>query len=58
MLYVISSANSEDDDDDEDELGIVQKELDELLVKKEELEKDGEIATPTANGGMFHLQVF
>ncbi|XP_030610629.1 uncharacterized protein LOC115798077 [Archocentrus centrarchus] len=43
--------NSEDDDGSEDELEIVQKELDELLVKKEELEKECESSTPTENGG-------
>nr|XP_024659320.1 lipopolysaccharide-induced tumor necrosis factor-alpha factor [Maylandia zebra] len=42
--------NIEDDDDSEDELETIQKELNVLLLKKEELSKEEETATPTENG--------
>ncbi|MEQ2289270.1 hypothetical protein AMECASPLE_031229 [Ameca splendens] len=41
---------TEDDGDDDDELMAIQKELEELQVKKEELEKEGVSFTSSSNG--------
>lgn len=54
----MSSANIEDDDDSEDELETIQKELNVLLLKKEELSKEEETATPTENGGTLNFHTF
>lgn len=54
----MSSANIEDDDDSEDELETIQKELNVLLLKKEELSKEEETATPTENGGTLNFHAF
>lgn len=54
----MSSANIEDDDDSEDELETIQKELNVLLLKKEELSKEEETATPTENEGTLNFRTF